>query len=223
MKPARDRFFEADSLRVKICGITNAADAAHTVAAGADAVGINLYEKSKRHVELEDAMSWLKDVPITRIAVVVNPSTDLLDRIVDSGVFEAIQFHGDEQPDDCLQSLLPWIRAVRVQSAETLTAALAYGTPWLLLDAYTAAGYGGTGDRVNWTEARVFRDAQPDRKIILAGGLTVQNVGAAVEATHPAAVDVASGVETATSSRRKDSGLLRAFIDAARDASRSLR
>jgi phosphoribosylanthranilate isomerase len=76
---------------------------------------------------------------------------------------------------------------------------------------------------VNWTEARVFRDAQPDRKIILAGGLTVQNVGAAVEATHPAAVDVASGVETATSSRRKDPGLLRAFIDAARDASRSLR
>ena len=220
MKTARDRFFEVDSCGVKICGITNPGDAAYTVAAGADAVGVNLYEKSKRYVRLEDAMPWLKDVPITRIAVVVNPSSDLLARIIDCGAFEAIQFHGDEQPDDCSQSPLPWIRAVRVKSAETLEAALAYATPWLLLDAYTAAGYGGTGARVNWTEARTFRDAQPDRKIILAGGLTVQNVAAAVKATHPAAVDVASGVETAASARHKDPALVRAFIDAARDASR---
>ncbi len=223
MKTARDRFFEADSLGVKICGITNPGDAAQTVASGADAIGINLYEKSKRFVVLEHAMPWLKDIPITRIAVVVNPSPDLLHRIVDSEAFDAIQFHGDEQPDDCLETQLPWIRAVRVKSTETLVAALAYTTPWLLLDAYSSAEYGGTGARVSWDDARAFRDAQPDRKIILAGGLTVQNVASGVKATHPAAVDVASGVEYASDPRRKDPGLVRAFVDAARVASSPLR
>lgn len=214
----RMRFFTAGEVRVKVCGITTSEDAEQAVAAGADAIGINLFEGSKRHVKLDDALGWVKNIPIARIAVVVNASSGFIQKISASGIFDAIQFHGDESPEECSRSPVSWIRAVRVKSLETLESALDYATPWLLLDAYSPQAYGGTGHLLDWEDARAFIDRVQDRRVILAGGLTSGNVAAAVRAVQPFAVDVASGVEVAGNPRRKDPVLMRDFIEAVRKA-----
>jgi phosphoribosylanthranilate isomerase len=113
---------------------------------------------------------------------------------------------------------VPWIRAVRVQSPECLESALAYDTPWLLLDAFSAGAYGGTGSRVDWAVASTFINNQPSRRVTLAGGLTVENVTAAVKSVRPFAVDVASGVESSGNPRKKDPRRMQDFIQSAKRA-----
>lgn len=218
MDEKRSGFFESKKLSIKICGITNTGDAVEAVAAGADAVGINLFDGSKRHVCLADSLVWIREIPVTRIAVVVNACASLVQDIVASDVFDAIQFHGDESPDDCARCEIPWIRAVRVRSQQCLDDALSYQTPWILLDAFSTQGYGGTGSRVNWEMATTFIHNHPDRNVILAGGLTVQNVSAAVKSVGPFAVDVASGVESPGNLRRKAAPLMQEFVRLARQA-----
>jgi len=218
MSTSRSGFFDCPTLAVKVCGITNPDDVSSAVDAGADAIGINLFGLSKRYVELSHAIEWIEKIPVTRIAVVVNASDSLLDEVSGSGVFDAVQFHGDENPDACAKCALPWIRAVRVRSPECLDSALLYDTPWLLLDAYSEQGYGGTGSRVDWAIAKKFLTEHATRRITLAGGLNVENVGAAVAAVKPFAVDVASGVECSANPRQKDRRLMRDFIRLAKTA-----
>ncbi|HEY8903539.1 MAG TPA: phosphoribosylanthranilate isomerase [Chthoniobacterales bacterium] len=210
--------FQPGSLRVKICGITNAGDAAMAAGAGADAIGINLFSGSKRFVEIREVRDWLRDVPVTRVAVVVNASAELLVRIQEAGVFDAVQFHGDETPEFCAACALPWLRAVRVSGAEALEAALAYETGDLLLDAHSAAGYGGTGAVLDLDLAAEFVRGNLDHRVLIAGGLRPETVAAAVRTVHPHGVDVASGVEMEGNPRRKDPVRVRAFIDQARGA-----
>ncbi len=209
-------FFEPGPLRVKICGVTNAGDAALVVDAGADAIGINLFAGSKRFVDLAAVRPWVRELPIARVAVVVNATPDELARIAGAECFDAIQFHGDETPEICAASPLPWIRAVRVAGAEALDAALAYVTPALLLDAFAGSAYGGTGATIDPALARDFARAHPSRRVILAGGLRPETVAAAVRIVQPQGVDVASGVETAGDARRKDADRVREFVAAAR-------
>jgi phosphoribosylanthranilate isomerase len=211
-------FFQSGSLRVKICGVTNAGDAALVADAGADAIGINLFRGSKRFVELGEVRDWVRELPLTRIAVVVNATSDDLARIADAGCFDAIQFHGDETPEFCAASPLPWMRAVRVSGADALADALDYKTSMLLLDGHAASGYGGTGATVDPELAAEFVHAHPDRRVVLAGGLRPETVADAVRAARPHGVDVASGVETADSPRWKDFVKVCAFIEAARAA-----
>ena len=211
-------FFEPGPLRVKICGVTNPADAALVVEAGADAIGINLFPGSKRGVELAAVRDWVRELPLARVAVVVNATADELARIAAAECFDAIQFHGDEAPEFCAASSLPWIRAVRVSGSGALDAALDYQTPALLLDGFSAAGYGGVGATVDIPLAASFVRAHPERRVILAGGLRPETVGEAVRIVRPHGVDVASGVEVAGDARRKDAGRVRAFIEAARGA-----
>ncbi len=211
-------FFQAGPVRVKICGVTNPGDAALVADAGADAIGINLFPGSKRFVELDEVRDWVRDLPLTRVAVVVNASRDELARIAAAGCFDAIQFHGDESPEFCAASPLPWMRAVRVSGPEALGAALDYRTSMLLLDGHAASGYGGTGEIVDPDLAAEFVRAHPDRRVILAGGLRSETVAAAVRIVRPHGVDVASGVEVRGSSRRKDFVKVCAFIEAARGA-----
>ncbi|MDD5200812.1 MAG: phosphoribosylanthranilate isomerase [Terrimicrobiaceae bacterium] len=213
-----DALFGPGRLRVKICGVTNAADAALAVDAGADAIGINLFAGSKRFVQLDAVAGWVRALPVTRVAVVVNATRDELMRIAGAACFDAIQFHGDETPEFCAASPLRWIRAVRVSGAEALAAALACATPTLLLDGCAASGYGGTGVAVDPALAAEFVRANGNRRVILAGGLRPETVAAAVRAVRPHGVDVAGGVERAVDSRRKDAAKLRAFIEAARGA-----
>ncbi len=215
---SRDLFFEPGELRVKICGVTNAADAALVVAANADAAGINLFPGSKRFVELDAVRDWVREIPITRVAVVVNPTADEVARIADAGCFDAIQFHGDETPDFCAESFLPWIRAVRVSGPQALEDALEYATQSLLLDGHAASSYGGTGAAVDRELAAKFVHDYPGRQIILAGGLKPENVWAAAQFVQPHGVDVAGGVEADGDPRRKDAEKVRAFVAAARGA-----
>jgi phosphoribosylanthranilate isomerase len=210
--------FPSDRLCVKICGVTNAADAAVVVEAGADAIGLNLFSGSKRFVEIQSVRDWAAELPLARVAVVVNATPDLLARVADSGCFDAVQFHGDEKPELCATCPLPWIRAVRVSGPEALAGALDYDTPFLLLDGYAAAGYGGLGITVDPALAGKFTREHAEKRVFLAGGLRPETVAAAVRAVEPFGVDVASGVEREGDPRRKDAGKVRAFIEAARGA-----
>lgn len=212
-------FESGPPLRTKICGITNPADAEVAVAAGADAIGFNFFQGSKRYLPIKDSLDWISSFQgkIQRIAVVVNPTVEEVAELLASKCFEAIQFHGDESPEFCAQAGFPrWIRAVRIKDNTAFEESLAYDTPFLLLDAFRPDAYGGTGHRLNWDIARDFVIANPDRKIILAGGLTPHNVRDAVRIVRPHAVDVASGVEM--EDRHKDEYLVREFIKVARTA-----
>jgi len=210
--------FPTDRLCVKICGVTNAADAAVVVESGADAIGLNLFPGSKRFVEIENVRDWAAELPLARVAVVVNATADLLARVADAGCFDAVQFHGDETPEFCATCPLPWIRAVRVSGPDVLAAALDYATPLLLLDGHAASGYGGLGVTVDPVLAAEFVRDHAEKRVFLAGGLKPETVAEAVRTVRPFGVDVASGVEGAVDPRRKDVAKVRAFIAAAREA-----
>ncbi len=212
----RQALFLSGGTRVKVCGVTNAADAAMVVGAGADAVGINLFAGSKRFVELAAVRDWVAELPVTRVAVVVNATADELAAVREAGCFDAVQYHGDEAPGDCAAGGGRWLRAVRVKEWASLVAALEYATPWLLLDAFSAAGYGGTGAGVDLGLAGEFVRMERDRRVILAGGLRPETVGAAVRTVRPHGVDVASGVEVVGDARRKDAERVREFVAAAK-------
>ena len=206
-------------VRIKICGITAQEDASMAIDAGADALGFNFFRGSRRFISLEENRCWIASLVgrAFRVAVVVNASMEELTALRESGCFEAVQFHGTETPELCATIGFPvWIRAVRVQGEDSLAQALQFNTPNLLLDAWSDGSYGGTGRHVDWTSAARFVAAQPSRRLILAGGLSPENVGNAIRAVRPHAVDVASGVEN--SPGRKDIRRIRDFVRAVHES-----
>lgn len=210
-------FFDAvPPLRTKICGLTNKDDAELAIKSGANALGFNFYKGSKRGLSLAEAHPWITALQgqVDRVAVVVNPTAEEVAQIKAAGCFEAIQFHGDETPEFCAAAGFPvWIRAVRLKDRAAFEAALAYDTPYLLVDGWDQASYGGTGHRVDWDLVRACAVAHPERKIIVAGGLNPSNVREAVRIVRPYGVDVASGVEFEP--RKKSEYLMRAFVEQA--------
>jgi phosphoribosylanthranilate isomerase len=222
METTRHRFlFPQDPGRVavKICGITRADEARAIVDAGADALGINFWPRSKRFIALEEAGPWLRELTgtVPRVAVTVNAGDDELRRLHGSGVIDWIQLHGDETPDrvrSLTQQGLPVFKALGVRDRSSLESAAAYGSPTLLLDAYAPNEYGGSGETMDWALGAAAVQQWPDRQIVLAGGLTPENVSDAIRQVRPAEVEVASGVEV--SPGRKNLELVRAFIEAAR-------
>lgn len=208
---------------VKICGIRSAGDARMVVDSGADALGVNLFPGSKRFVELGQATAWLRDLEgeIARVAVVVNLSADEVRRAWASGVLDAVQLHGDEDEAFCAPLLdegIELVRAYRVRGEETLGDVGASAVRYALLDAYRKGEYGGTGEVFDWDLAKRLIETEPDKRVVLAGGLTAENVAAAVAATGAAAVDVAGGVESAPAV--KDAGLVREFVARAKSVGR---
>ena len=214
-------FFDHTPAAPKICGITTIDDACGVIESGAGALGFNFYAPSPRSIPLGSDLAWISklkaDYPdVARVAVVVNPDEMLLQRLVDTRSFDAIQFHGDESPEFCSVEGIRfphWIKAVRVRSEENLRSASNFDTPFLLLDAAVPGTYGGSGHTIDWRLASRFVADHPDKRVILAGGLTSENVAEAVEQVNPHAVDVASGVESAAGV--KDPVKVRAFIAAA--------
>ena len=185
------------STRVKICGITNLADAQAAVAAGADVIGFILHENSPRFVSVEKVAEISKQLPpfVLRAGVFVNPEEALVTRAIGEGGLNLLQFHGDETPEFCTQFGLMSVKALRVRDAESLNELAKFQTDAYLLDAYSKNGLGGTGETFNWdlaVEAQKF-----GKPIFLAGGLTPENVAPAVRKVRPFAVDVSSGVESA--------------------------
>jgi phosphoribosylanthranilate isomerase len=199
---------------VKVCGITNLEDALAAVEAGADMLGFNFYARSPRYIAPAAARRIVERLPegVARVGVFVNePSPEKVLGVARESGVSAAQLHGDETPEFCgaLRGLTT-IKALRVGKGYVVETAAGYATDAILLDAYAADAYGGTGHTFDWALARETREAVP--RLLLAGGLKPENVAAAIESVAPYAVDVCSGVET--SPGRKSRELMRRFVAA---------
>jgi phosphoribosylanthranilate isomerase len=212
---------DAGAVEVKICGITNAADACAAIECGADSLGFNLFPGSKRFIDLQAAADWIRDLPnnVRKVAVMVNPDWNDAMSAAQSGLFDCLQLHGDETSEFCRRlsdAGVSFIKALPMANQDSLQQPIDYSTGTLLLDSRSESGFGGSGQTFPWSLARPFVELHSGLRILLAGGLTPQNVRLAIESVRPAGVDVTSGVEADFG--RKDRRLVEAFIAAARAA-----
>ena len=204
------------SVRVKICGITSAQDALAAVDAGADALGFMFYEASPRRVTPEQASEIIRELPpfVARVGVFVNPDADKVRATIAETGIDTLQFHGEETPEFCRQFGLRVIKAFRVRDVLSLKRLADFRNEAWLLDSFVEGKHGGTGAIFNWDLAA--QAVKQGGRVILAGGLTPENVAEAVRQVRPYALDVSSGVELAPG--RKDVTKVRAFIAAAKTA-----
>jgi phosphoribosylanthranilate isomerase len=202
--------------RIKICGMTRSEDALAAAEAGADALGFVFYPPSPRHIEIDQAWSIIDVLPafVTTTALFVNPEPGLVKTVIQRLKIDLLQFHGDESVEFCEQFDRPYIKAVRMQPdtdlamlSQRYTSAQA-----LLLDTYVKGVPGGTGEAFNWDWVAPSKREDTCLPIILAGGLTAENVGQAVQTVQPWAVDVSGGVEA--SPGKKSKAQIQAFVDA---------
>jgi len=203
-------------IRVKICGITRAEDARVAVDAGADALGFVFVSASPRCVAPETAASIAEGLPpfVARVALLVDADPAVARDLLERTGMDTVQFHGDEPPDLCrsFRDRFRVVKALRVRGPETLEHIAAYrgSADAILLDAWVAGTPGGTGKRFDWDLAAAA--GQQGMPVVLAGGLTPENVASAIRQARPFAVDVSSGVEE--SPGRKDPSRVRAFLRA---------
>ena len=201
-------------VRSKICGITRVEDALAAVDAGADAIGLVFYAKSPRAVTVPQAQAILAALPpfVTTVGLFVDCQRSELNAILDAVPLDLLQFHGDESPAACEGFRRPYIKALRVKPGDDIAALIGlYGSAaGVLLDTFVPGVPGGTGEAFDWSLVPQGLSVP----IILAGGLTPENVRAAIEQVRPYAVDVSGGVEA--SKGLKDSDKIYAFVRAVR-------
>lgn len=200
---------------VKICGITNIKDAYACAEAGADAIGLNFYVKSKRFIPFDDAAFIVREVSayVTTVAVMVQPTIEEIAEVLDRTEVDAIQVYEPkfEVPEFDFKKLL--YCSVRVKSSDEVSAASRIGADLIFLDAYSEGEFGGTGRLSNWDEiARSGVDLSA--RFVLSGGLTPDNVCPAIKKLRPYGVDTASGVEETP--RKKDHDKIRKFVSNAK-------
>ena len=206
--------------KIKICGITNLEDALHAAECGADALGFNFYEKSKRFIEPGEAGSIIEQIDgqISKFGVFVNAAVDEILETLDTAGIDVVQLHGDESPDfvSRLRSKteISVIKAFRVSEQFAVSEIANFNLDAVLLDSYSKDEFGGTGKKFNWDKAVSAREI--GIPIYLAGGLDPENVAGAVRVVRPYAVDVASGVELTPG--KKDPAKVEAFIRNAKQA-----
>ncbi len=214
-------------VRIKICGITNLADAQAAIAAGADLLGFNFYRPSPRFIEPQDARAIIDVLrpdlkklsrTVTMVAVFVNEPAESVVRIAEETGVAAVQLHGDESVEFCqkLKTLLPdrfLIKVIRAGGEGVIDRATEYDVDAIMLDAFDAELRGGTGRTVDWNLARHTREAVP--RLFLAGGLSPENVREAIDAVQPYAVDACSALES--SPGHKDAERMIAFVRAVRN------
>jgi len=203
-------------VRVKICGITNTADAVAAVEAGADALGFMFYEQSKRNLAPVAAAAIIRELPpfIAKVGVFVNPSSEFVRTAIETSGIDTLQFHGEESPEFCREFGLKAIKAFRIRDRGSLQTCLNYRSFAWLLDSHVDGTRGGTGTTFDWDVA--VEATKLNRMVILAGGLKVETVAEAVHRVRPYAVDVSSGVESAPG--KKDHAMVRQFIAATKGA-----
>ena len=203
--------------KVKICGITNAEDAAAAVAAGADALGFIFHRKSPRYVEPAFAKQIIASLPpfVVPVGVFVNEEAATVRTIMDSCGLALAQLHGDETAAYCRDLARPLMKALRLKDRGSFLALAEFqgraGARGFVVDTFSEKAYGGTGAVADWGLAA---EAARSATILLAGGLTPENVKEAIKTVRPYGVDVRSGVES--SPGKKDHGKIRAFLDAVR-------
>ncbi|MDE3735165.1 MULTISPECIES: phosphoribosylanthranilate isomerase [Pseudomonas] len=202
------------AVRIKICGITRIDDALAAVAAGADAIGFVFYAKSPRAVTPAQARAIVAALPpfVTTVGLFVDMPRAELTQVLAEVPLDLLQFHGDESPEACAGYGRPYIKALRVKPGDDITAAISCypEASGILLDTFVQGTPGGTGEAFDWS--LVPQDAA--KPLILAGGLTPENVGEAVRQVRPYAVDVSGGVEAGKGI--KDAAKIQAFIQQAR-------
>ena len=207
---------------VKICGITNEADALTAIDAGADALGFNMVRRSARYIDIEKEAAWIDNLPkeICKVAVIADPNWEDACRIGQLRFIDALQLHGNESPEFCRRLAdagIPFAKAVPVTGSKSLAGQPDYFTDTMILDSSARGTFGGTGKPFPWKFAPEFVRHHPRISVILAGGLNPENVAEAVRVVRPRGVDVTTGVEALPG--RKDANLVKAFIEAARQAS----
>ncbi|MFL9812484.1 phosphoribosylanthranilate isomerase [Stutzerimonas sp. VN223-3] len=182
-------------VRSKICGITSVEDALVAAEAGADAIGLVFYAKSPRAVSIQQARAIIAALPpfVTTVGLFVNASRCELNETLDAVSLDMLQFHGDETPADCEGFHRPWYKALRVRAGDDIRGQTARyaGASAVLLDTFVSGIPGGTGVVFDWS----LIPADLPKPLILAGGLTPQNVQQAIAQVRPFAVDVSGGVE----------------------------
>jgi phosphoribosylanthranilate isomerase len=201
------------NVRVKICGITSVEDGVAAVEAGADAVGLMFYAASPRVVSLEKAAAIAEALPasVARVGVFVDAEEGFVWEAIEQVGLDTLQFHGLETPEFCSRfgAMRVW-KSFHVESAKSLEAMPGYETEAWLLDSHVPGKLGGTGATFNWdlaVEAKAL-----GKPIVLAGGLTPENVREAIDRVRPWGVDVSSGVERAPG--RKIAARMKAFVEA---------
>ncbi len=202
--------------RVKFCGFTRREDVAAAVALGVDAIGLNFHAPSPRFVDPASARTLLAEIPpfVASVGLVVDAGEARVSALLAQLPLAMLQFHGDESEEACARHGRPWLKALRMRAELDVDAALGAwpSATGLLLDAYRPGVPGGTGETFDWS--RIPR--RRSRPLVLAGGLTADNVEAAILAVRPDAVDVAGGLES--SPGIKDRARMEAFMAAVRRA-----
>ena len=182
-------------MEIKMCGITNIEDAIVACESQADAIGVIFYPKSPRYVAPDTVKTIIERLPldITTVGVFVNHNFHEVNKIIDYCGLDLIQLHGDESPEYCRQfPTNTLIKALFPQTEEDLASLKFYPVKAILIDSREQGRYGGTGKRSNWILAAKAKEVHP---LILAGGLSADNILEAIESVSPHAVDVNSGVE----------------------------
>ena len=203
---------------MKVCGITSPGDAVAAAEAGADAIGLVFWPRSPRVVTIEQARAIGDALPpfVVRVGVFVDAGRDEMARVADAARLDLLQLHGDEPPEALDDLPRRALKAVRVGDGFAPADALRYEgrAAGLLLDTKAPGAPGGTGRAFDWSLARGVRERS--RFLLLAGGLTPENVRTALDAVRPAGVDASSSLESAPG--KKDHARVRAFVEAVRAA-----
>ena len=206
------------TVQVKVCGITNLADAEKALEFGADMLGFNFYQPSPRAIAAGKAREIIERLPATsfNVALFVNEAREKAEQVIAVGqladgrpAYSGLQFHGDESAQYCRGWPMKVIKAFRLKEKDSLAGMKDFPADFYLLDSWTV-GYGGSGSAFPWA----WIDGLDTSKLILSGGLRVENVVEAIRRIHPFGVDVCSGVEARPGI--KDYGKLKDFIDAAK-------
>ncbi|HWT35549.1 MAG TPA: phosphoribosylanthranilate isomerase [Paraburkholderia sp.] len=210
--------------RIKLCGLGNAADVAHAIDLGADAIGLVFYPPSPRALSVAQAVEMTRDILpfVSVVGLFVNPTSEWFSEVICNVPLTMLQFHGDETPEQCEKLAgvagLPWLRALRIaadtEPANLVKSALNYSAASGLLFDTHVEGYGGGGKVFDWS----LIPEGLARRAVLSGGLNTQNVSDAIHRVRPYAVDVSSGIEVSGAKGVKDHARMAAFVRAVREA-----
>lgn len=202
-------------MRVKICGITNVHDALAAADCGADAVGFVLYPSSPRYIDVKTVKNIISQLPpfVTTVGVFADTEEREIRSTVEECGLDVMQLQGDEPADFCRRLGGRVIKAIRIRDKFSLNRMIPYKVRAFVLDTYREGQLGGTGETFDWSLAV---EAKKFGKIILAGGLTPENIRQAIEQVRPYGVDVSSGVEERLG--KKDHSKLKRFIETAKQA-----